>query len=682
MNNMIIPEITSRVKRLREIYMDCPMMKHKLSYQMDRRQRLLFRRGWLLHPELTDNLLRRSYANAYVLEHMKPIIYTDELIAGQPDFTELTDDENEEMSQLCNIPGDPGRESHMALDFEKLLKLGVDGLIAEIKSNDNWQENSFYNGAVRELEALLTLAEHYSEYARSIGCSELADLLTRVPKNPASSLREALQSVHFYSFNLWGLYQAGRPDQYLLPFYEADTSSGKETVQSAQELIDCFCLLYSTYIVSNSSIGFMVGGRNSDGNPVENQLTWLFLNSIGHTRTADPSIGLCVTDETSIELLNFAAKQIADGCTHPAFYNDNAITAALLEYGLAPSDTHDYIHSCCVEITVAGKSAIWTVSPYHNTLKLLLDVMREREFTSYGELFDCYTEHLAETIKAGNDNENRWQELRWQNGHEPLRVSCLVDECIKRGKSIDRGGAVYNQIQPNFLGIFNTVDSLWAIKQLVFTDKRLTLAEFVRILDNNYEGSDELRAYINNKLPHYGNDDDRCDSIARQLTDAICKCCEQLRTFRGDIVVPAAFSYNEHIRHGKNTPASPDGRLSGEPLNDGTNPVQGHDVSGPLAMLHSGAAWKQSKFMGGIATNLELTHTQANPELIISLMKAYFEGGGIELQINVVNSEELADAKLHPEKHRNLVVRIGGYSDYFTSLPEALQDEVISRTRT
>lgn len=194
------------------------------------------------------------------------------------------------------------------------------------------------------------------------------------------------------------------------------------------------------------------------------------------------------------------------------------------------------------------------------------------------------------------------------------------------------------------------------------------------------ENNELLRREIVEKLPHYGNNEPTTDAMAIRVTESVVKSCDGLTTYRGAKVVPALFSYNEHINYGSCTPASPDGRYAGDPLCDGTNPVQGRDVHGPTAMLLSTTSWDHASFLGGIACNLELTKESATPELIAGLVRSYIDRG-MELQINVVDHETLIDAKAHPERHRNLVVRIGGYSDYFVTLSADLQNEIISRSR-
>ncbi len=694
----VIPA-SGRVEKLREIYLDCPMIKQTLSYSKQFRQKLLYMEGWKKYYNTYTTKLRRSYADAYVIENMLPVIGENELIVGQPDYSPLTEAETARLKELGGMmgmaPATFGRTGHMSLDYEKLLRVGVNGLIDEVKAlkaaldlnvPENLPKDEFYEGCIAELRALIVLEKRYADRARAAGLLEIAAVLDRVPAMPASTFREALQSMHFYNFNLWDLYQAGRPDQYLLPYYERDLKAGILTREEAQELIDCFCLLYATYMCSRSSIGFMVGGRDRSGKAVENELTWMFLNSIGHTRMADPSIGLCISDETSEDILDFAVELLSKGYTNPALYNDKAITAALMKYGLPPDDAHDFIHSSCVEITPCARSAMWTVSPYHNLARILLDVIMSPEasgFKNLDEVIDAFAVKVRQEVFRRNNIENRWQMERSRNGGEPLRVSCLVHDCLKRGKSINEGGAVYNQIMPNFLGMSNAVDSLAAIQSLVFGTGEMTLAELNEILDKNYAGYEELRKRIVNKIPHFGNDELFTDSLAERIAKIIAESCKGINTYRGSTLIPSAFSYSEHVRHGKETPATPDGRFAGYPLADGSGPVQGRDIKGPTASLKSSTAWDHSPFIGGIAINIKFSREQMSGALkgnMIALVKTFMDRGGFELQINSVDNETLKKAMEEPENYRDLLVRVGGYSDYFTTLPRELQLEIIDRS--
>lgn len=698
---------TERIRLLREAYGECPVQKNAdLGFWISRRQKYLFVKGWK-ETHVTNSLLRRSMAYANVLQNMRPVILEQELIVGQPDFAPLEGEERKEWEVLSvfadMIPFDGGRTDHKSLDFEKLVHVGVEGLLQEIgkqketldlNQKEDIEKYNFYQCAEVELKGLLALAQHYSDYAAELAqaaeenrkeeLQEISRILKIVPRYPAGSFREALQSIHFYTFCLWGLYQCGHPDRYLLPFYEKDIQKGVLTREQAQELIDCFCLMYTVYANSDSSIGFMVGGRDAAGKNVENELTHMFIKSIAHTKTADPSIGLCVTNETSEELLQYACRLLAEGYSHPAIYNDEKITESFLEYGVKEQDAHCYIHSCCVELTIDKKSDVWVVSPYHNTLQYLLDVMKQQKnCITLEELLQAYAVYLRKQIVEKNLEQNLWQLERSHNAGEPVLVSCLIDDCIKKGKGIHAGGAVYNWTQPNFIGIANTVESLLTLEKYVFVEKVLSLEEMNHILESNFEGQEEFRKRILREGPRFGVGDDHADSLYHRITEMILEGCKGIYNYRGDILIPASFSYNEHIRYGGNTQASADGRFAKEPLADGSNPVQGRDNQGPTAMIHSVTAWKQEKFLGGTATNLRIqkgNDPEKTAEVLLALIRTFLQKGGIEIQVNALDSEELKDAMLHPERHGDLLVRIGGYSDYFVTLSEKLQKEILSRS--
>ena len=255
----------------------------------------------------------------------------------------------------------------------------------------------------------------------------------------------------------------------------------RREAESALELIDCFCLLYSACHPRGSAVGFMVGGRDGAGRAVNNELTELFLQSIAHTRMAYPSIGLCVHDETPEELLALAVELLAKGYSHPAIFNDGAITQGMMDLGLPERDARNYVHSSCVELTPCGQSGCWVFSPTVNTPGLLLEVMRDNlACGDFAELVAAYEHALRGRVLDDMQTQKLMQLERSRNSLDSLLSSCLVNDCLKTGKSVDEGGANYNFIMPTFLGLANVVDSLAAIKTLVFDEQELTLAEFCR----------------------------------------------------------------------------------------------------------------------------------------------------------------------------------------------------------
>ncbi|MDO9541114.1 MAG: pyruvate formate lyase family protein, partial [Kiritimatiellia bacterium] len=460
--------------------------------------------------------------------------------------------------------------------------------------------------------------------------------------------------------------------------------AGRLTPEGALELIDCFCFLYSYRLPTATSIGLMVAGRDKNGASVANDLTRLFLQSIGHVRLAYPSIGLCVHRETPDDLLDLAIKLLSEGCSHPALFNDEFITKGLLKLGLSGEDARNYTHSCCVEITPCAKSGVWISSPYHNLPGIFMEFLSERsDFGSLDELLAAYRSRLREKVEAAAARQNLLQLERARLGRESLRAACLVHNCLETGRSLDQGGAIYNYICPTFVGMANLVDSLTAINFLVFKEKEITLAELVRILKDDYKGNEPLRKKIINKLPHYGNNEPFSDQLAQKITEMLAHIGDGLRTFRGANLVPSLFSYLEHERLGQQTMATPDGRPAGFPLADSVGAAQGRDKNGPTAAILSATCWDHMPFLGGTALNLKFGKSQMTGEIatkLKALIKTFMERGGFELQINSVDRETLLKARDNPENYGDLLVRIGGYSDYFTRLSPKMQAEIIART--
>ncbi len=344
----------------------------------------------------------------------------------------------------------------------------------------------------------------------------------------------------------------------------------------------------------------------------------------------------------------------------------------------------EYVHSSCVEITVSGRSGTWVTSPYHNCAEILLSLLSERrEYPDADALIDAYCDRIRQRTLHGLQRENLWQLERRRNGGESILASCLTDDCLRRGRSIDQGGALYNDIMPDYVGVTTAIDSLAAIRKLVYEDGELTLNAFMEIVERDFEGFEPLRLRIVHRCPHFGNDDPIADELARRVYAAIADACRGLKTFRGGRVLPGAFSFLMHEEFGRDTPATPDGRRAGEALNAGADPVSGRDTLGPTASVLSMTSWNARGFLGGVANNLRMSMDGAPPERVrnlCALIRTFVERGGVELQINAVSAETLRDAMEHPESHGDLIVRIGGYSDFFTALTPAMQREVYERT--
>ena len=695
-----------RVGRLRAYYMEnSPMVVNRELVPWKCSHALyLYTEGWLQSADAPTVRLRRAHAERYMLDHTSPVIRADELIAGQPDFSPFSEEEEAKFSEyerLYNevVPPIRGRADHLALDYPKLLALGVKGLLAEAEQRRDAlnpfdgrtaAQYELYEGITVELHGVLTLAERYAAEARRLAENAsgeeradylaLAETLDRVPAKPARSFREALQSVHFFLFSLYGIYSAGRPDQYLLPYYRRDLEAGVLDETSAQELIDCFCLQYMNNMSAWAAAGFMLGGRSPDGQPVENELTWHFLASIPHTHTPDPNVGFCVTEETGADMLAYVSELLRQGHGNPQIWNSDAVTRSMLRYGYAPQDANNFTHSTCVEITPIGCSGVSITSPYINMLKIFTELFMDcPDDIGFDALFDRYEQAFTSYCIGALRQESLWQLERARNGNDPLRISALIHDCMERGLSNDAGGAKYNFLEPNLLGMANVIESFNVLRELVYEQRLLTLAEFKAALRDNYAGHEALRARIIQRVEHFGNCTEKTNELAKRVSDMALRVFARFTTQRGAAVIPGAFSYRDHEINGRYTMASPDGRLAGAPLTSGSDAVQGYDRSGPTMTLCAAAAWQPARFLGGTALNIKLNR-DTSAETIAALIRGFLKTEDAQMQFNIVSTEELLDAQAHPERHGELLVRIGGYSDYFTRIPRALQDDVIARS--
>ena len=410
--------ISNRVRNIKEEYKKLPVPMETNPY-IDKKYRhfctgdrwitLGFLEGYLKHYDAYTSRLRRSYAEAAELYAAQPVILENEVLLGQLYLPEYTEEEQKRYDELCDMFIMSSstlemfglRNTHLSMDFEKLLRLGINGLKAEIHAQmaklnyddssvypnfDVVKKDEFYRCCLIELDAVLDLASRYAqkayemaERAREPRKSELlrmAAVMERVPAEPATTFHEAVQSVHFFLSNLFGLYPLGRPDRYLYPYYERDIKNGTLSEQDAQDMIDNLCLGVSTRVFSRSACGFIVGGQDVDGNLVENDLTYMFLTALDHIHQPDPNGALAVNEKTSDDILQYATEILSHGTTHPAFYNDDQIVKSLRDYGVTAEDSVNYIHTTCAEISVVGRTRAHTTCFSIDLPRILVDTVK------------------------------------------------------------------------------------------------------------------------------------------------------------------------------------------------------------------------------------------------------------------------------------------------------------------
>lgn len=653
------------------------------------------------------------YADAYfyALSRIKPVIDEDELIVGKPAHP-LCEEDLEKWNALESLRQEfsiRGQDSHMAIDYQRLLLEGTSEIARKIdeyaSKTDDKEKLAFYALAKRCLSAVERCAENYAHTARELAQKQtderrkaelltIAQICSRVPKYPAESFYEAVQSVSFITYLLSFdpllyrplQFQLGHPDRYLLPYYKRDIASEKLDKEWGQVLIDCLAIQINNRVQSGLSSGYMVGGRDENGNAVQNDLTEAFMQAVDDIRLVYPSVGLCMTKDTDEKYLKQACEILSHGRSHPAIFNDDLISEGLQLYGVSEKESHDYIHSTCVEITPVASSSIWVASPYTNMPQLLLDLL-EAEYASFDELLNAYFARLDSHIENNYLEQLSIRAERKKRTVSPL-LSCFVRDCLETGTDIEKGGARYQWIMPSFVGVANLVDSLYALKLFVFEEKTFTLSQIREMLKNNFENFQMEQLQLSIGAKKYGNDEDAVDALFTVVTQKIVELCKKHSKKHGDQtgknrLVPSVFCWIMHERFGVVTGATPDGREAGFPLGDGSGPCQGREFCGPLASILSSTKWSHKEMIGGVAVNMKFTKktfTSNSLNNMLALVKTYLERGGFEIQINVVDSETLLRAQETPALYQDLVVRIGGYSDYFVRLSPQMQAEVLLRT--
>jgi len=657
--------------------------------------------------------VRRGLLVADRLDNMRLTILPDELLLGHPVFDAVPPCEEARLSAarhvLAALPPHPGGDTgHFTPDYERVLRLGVAGLrryAADLKAAAPADRRDFYAACqivlaalARFIERNAALAEEHAAQAsdpdRRAELAEVAAICRRIASDPPHTFHEAIQLLHFVLVAVWfgeqhGLTTPGRLDRLLGPFYQADLAAGRITPGRCQELIDCLYVMFNEYCKPGLAVSVMVGGQDAHGRDCTNDLSYLCIQALLDVRLNYPTVGICWHPGTPQRLIDLGIEALAAGRGSPAFFNDELIASGLRDLGVSRQDSYLYQNSTCVEIAPIGTSNVWVASPYFNVPQALLDVMqscaegRGPEPATFDDFKARVKDRLAEVVaEAARIQSAVWQGREQWLG-QPL-LSCFTSDCLERGLDIDRGGARYNWVENSFVGTANLVDSLVAVRELVYARGRFTLAEFFSILRSNYQGCEPLRQEILHRLPKYGNDDDSADSLAVEMTRFYEQTCAQHLIAGRHPFVPGMFCWVKHVSFGQVTGATPDGRPAEFALADGAGPAQGRERCGPTAAAKSVTKWNHKPMLGGVVLNLKFSPSAfKRPEdrtKLGLLLTTYMRLGGFEAQVNVVSRHTLLRAQQHPEEHRDLLVRVAGYSDYFTHLSPPRQAEIIART--
>ncbi|MBQ3379043.1 MAG: glycyl radical protein [Clostridia bacterium] len=577
-------------------------------------------------------------------------------------------------------------------------------------------------------DAIMILGERYRKLALSLYEKETnekrrAELLTIaenfkvVPANKPETFHQALQMywlVHLCvttELNPWDAYSPGRLDQHLYPFYKRDIEAGRITREEALELMECLWIKFNnqpappkvgiTLKESGTYTDFAninTGGLTPTGENGVNDVSYIILDCMDEMRLLQPSSNVQISRKNPDEFLYRACEISKKGWGQPAFYNTEAIIAELLNAGKSPFDAYRGGTSGCVETGAFGNEA-YILTGYFNLPKILeltlnngydertkrqlgLELGFASDFKTYEQLFSAYKEQVGYFIDIKIRGSNIIEQLYAKYMPVPF-LSVITNDCIKKGLDYNAGGARYNTSYLQGVGIGTITDSLTAIKYNVFDKKRFKMSELAAALKNNFEGFERIHALVKNKTPKYGNDDDYADGVMREVFEFYHSYVTGLPNTRDGMWRINMLPTTCHVYFGEVMGASANGRLSGKPVSEGISPAKGADVYGPTAVLKSCAKMDHFK-TGGTLLNQKFVPSAVSGEdgtkNLGALIRAYFNMGGHHIQFNVIDEKTLLDAQAHPENHRDLIVRVAGYSDHFNNLSCALQDEIIERT--
>ena len=671
---------------------------------------------------------------------------------------------------------------HVTVKYGEVLEIGFSGIrkkaedeLASMKVSDgNYQTKSrFLEAVMISCDAAITYARRYAKLALEMAekCSDpvrkkelliIAQNCANVPEKGATGFYEACQSFWFVQQLLQiessgHSISPGRFDQYMYPYYKKDLDSGKITREFAQELLDCIWVKLNDLNKCRdaaSAEGFagyslfqnlIVGGQNEEGIDVTNDLSFMCITSSMHVFLPMPSLSVRVWNGSPHEFLIYAAELTRTGIGLPAYYNDEVIIPSLESRGLTLQDARDYNIIGCVEPQKSGKTNGWHDAAFFNMCRPLELVFSNgvdkgvqigpktgnvEDMKTFDEFYDAYKAQMDYAIALLVNADNAIDMAHAERAPLPFLAS-MVDDCIKRGKTLEQGGAVYNFTGPQGFGVANMADALYAVKKLVYDENKITMHDLKMALSTNYgKGlrSDDVAEMVSevasamksagqpvgekevatilktvvaateseqvkangerilkliDAVPKFGNDIPEVDAFARDVAYTYTKPLEKYKNPRGGMFQAGLYPVSANVPLGGQTGATPDGRLAHMPVADGVSPSAGKDVNGPTAVIKSCAK------MDHLATAGTLLNQKFTPDVVAgekgldnmaSLIRSYFAMDGHHVQFNVIDRKTLQEAQKHPEDYRDLIVRVAGYSDFFRNLSKPLQDEIINRT--
>ena len=608
----------------------------------------------------------------------------------------------------------------------------------DLTDPDSIDKNIFYKAVLIVIEAVHQFAQRYSKLAQELAdrekdskrkaeLLEISRICAKVPYEPATSFYEAVQSVWFIQLILQiesngHSLSYGRFDQYMYPYYIKDIQEKVITKDEALELLTC--LWIKTLTINKvrsqahtlSSAGspmyqnVTIGGQTPDKKDAVNELSFVVLQSVAQTRLTQPNLTVRYHKNINKAFFDDCIEVMKLGFGMPALNNDEIIIPSFINWGVKEEDAYNYSAIGCVETAVPGK---WgyrcTGMSYINFPRVLLCAMNDgvdlttgkrftkgygyfKDMKSYEELLSAWDKTVREMTRYSVIVENAIDKASERDVPDIL-CSALTDDCIGRGKTIKEGGAVYDFISGLQVGIANMADSLAAIKKLVFEEKKITPTQLWNAILDDFQSDEnkKIQAMLIDEVPKYGNDIDYVDNLVVEAHDSYLDEIKKYPNTRyhrgpiGGIRYGGTSSISANVGQGMGTMATPDGRNAYEPLAEGCSPAHNADKNGPTAVFKSVAKLPTEKITGGVLLNQKMTpqmlSTEENKQKLEMLIRAFFNRlHGYHVQYNIVSRETLIDAQKHPEKHKDLIVRVAGYSAFFNVLSKKTQDDIIGRT--
>ncbi len=622
---------------------------------------------------------------------------------------------------------------HFTMNHARVLQQGLSGIAAEAARRRDeltpgerqGEQGQFYDAVVRSLGAAVRFAHRYADLAASLAAEEtdperaeelrtIAQVCRRVPEHPAQTFWEAVQSLYFVHLvaqieSGGNSVSLGRIDQVLYPHYLADREAGTITPEQAQELLSLLFLktneiwniLEEAFIPGGegpegkTTQNVTVGGIGRNGEDATNELSYVGLEAYADVRTVQPNFGVRLSSKTPEDFFRRAVEHARDGLPLHLF-NDDTIVESLREAGHTLEDARDYGVVGCLEPNAQGKSFGSTFAVQFSGIKCLelalsngvdnifgyrsgVESGDPAEFSSFEDVWKAYDAQVSYFMSQMVKGMALLDQAIAELVPSPF-ASAMIEGPLEKGVDLTRGGAVYNSTGVQLIGFSNVVDSLCAVKKAVFEDGALSPGELARCLAEDWDEAEDKRAFVLHKSPKYGNDDDGVDALAARVLEHFCEEVLMHRNYRGGSFWPGVFTVGFHIAMGAFAAASADGRHAGDVLGNGITPSNGNALSGPTAVFNSVTKLPLTRAHNGLNLNIRLSPSGLKPDVLLALIKTYFKQGGCQVQFNMIDSATLRDAQANPEKYRDLVVRVSGYSALFTSLSDIAQDEIISRT--